>query len=154
MHPGDILAAIEIADRTGLCEWTEAGFRAHLAESDTFSLSLFPPGGDLAGFIVARSVPGQGSGPDAELLNIAVLPEYQGRGLGSLLIDPFIAWCRSLNVDKIWLEVRVSNAAAIKFYRKYGLVEAATRPGVYSDPPEDGILMVCNVSKTPKPSNA
>ena len=145
MHPGDILTAIEIADRTGLCEWTEAGFRAHLGESESFSLSLFAPEGEHTGFLVARSVPGQGTGPDAELLNIAVLPEYHGRSLGRLLMDPFIEWCRSRNVEKIWLEVRASNQSAIKFYRKYDFETAATRPALYSDPAEDGILMMCNL---------
>ena len=154
MHPGDILTAIEIADITGLCEWTEAGFRAHLAESGTFSLSLFAPNGEHSGFLVARSVPGQGSGPDAELLNIAVLPEYQGRSLGRWLMDPFIEWCRSLNVEKIWLEVRASNVPAIKFYRKYRFETAAKRRGLYSDPPEDGILMMCKLPKSRKTSNA
>ena len=44
-------------------------------------------------------------------------------------------------VDNIWLEVRESNAGAIKFYEKHGFIAELTRPRFYRDPVENAVIM-------------
>ncbi|HSI88720.1 MAG TPA: GNAT family N-acetyltransferase [Pyrinomonadaceae bacterium] len=142
MIPEDIPSVIEIADATGLCPWSEAGFHAHLADPACLGLTMV--GGDNlpAGFLVARRVPGRENRPDAELLNIAVIKEVQGQGLATLLMKPFLDWCQTAQVERIWLEVRGSNHSAIKFYSKNGFFKRAILANNYVDPVEPGLLMV------------
>ncbi|MDQ6929388.1 MAG: GNAT family N-acetyltransferase [Candidatus Eremiobacteraeota bacterium] len=61
---------------------------------------------------------------DAQLLNIAVAPEAQGRGIAQLLVTRGLAQMRALSVSEVRLEVRPWNAAAIALYRRAGWHEA------------------------------
>jgi len=57
---------------------------------------------------------------DAQLLNIAVDPDVQGRGIAKRLVDAGLSAMRALNVPEVRLEVRPSNRSAIALYRKTG----------------------------------
>ena len=141
MEAPDIPWAIALADATGLCPWSEAGYRAHLADPTCLALVLVSDEKPV-GFLVARRVPGKGDRPDAELLNIAVAKDLQGQGLAKLLMEPFIDWCQTSQVERIWLEVRGSNYPAIKFYTKNGFFKRSILANNYVDPAEAGLLMV------------
>jgi putative acetyltransferase len=57
-------------------------------------------------------------------LTIFVAPAWQRRGVGSALLRALIAWARGApGVEKIELQARASNAAAIALYRTLGFVE-------------------------------
>lgn len=62
------------------------------------------------------------TGPDipARILSVAVLPEYQGKGIGKELTKLGIESLQTLGAKKIRLEVRENNAAAIAVYEKLG----------------------------------
>jgi [ribosomal protein S18]-alanine N-acetyltransferase len=147
MELEDIPVVIEIADATGLCPWSEAGYHAHLADPTCLGLTLAGDDNVPAGFLVARRVPGRDERPDAELLNIAVIKAVQSQGLAQLLMKPFIDWCHAAHVDRIWLEVRASNHSAIKFYNKNDFVKRGIRANNYADPVEAGLLMVRYLGK-------
>jgi ribosomal-protein-alanine N-acetyltransferase len=74
-------------------------------------------------------------------LNIAVAPEKRGRGIGRYLLGRVIELGENVSVDRIWLEVRPSNSAALALYRGAGFIEDGIRPGYYSDTGEDAVLM-------------
>lgn len=78
---------------------------------------------------------------EAHISTIASHPAYRRQGLGELLLAGMIR--RSLNLDatRISLEVRVSNAAAISLYRKYGFVQVGVKPHYYRDNMEDALDM-------------
>jgi ribosomal-protein-alanine N-acetyltransferase len=78
---------------------------------------------------------------DIHLLNIAVAPEKRGRGIGRYLLGRVIELGENVSVDRIWLEVRPSNSAALALYRGAGFIEDGIRPGYYSDTGEDAVLM-------------
>jgi ribosomal-protein-alanine N-acetyltransferase len=59
-----------------------------------------------------------------EIINIAILPSYQHRGLGRQLMAAVQQYCESMQIAKLTLEVRKSNRQAIKFYRQLGFSEA------------------------------
>lgn len=61
---------------------------------------------------------------DAQLLNIAVLPEAQGKGIATGLIRAGLEAMRELHVPEVRLEVRPWNASAVHLYRKTGWREA------------------------------
>lgn len=89
--------------------------------------------GRVAGYIVFQRI----SEDETEILNLAVDPEYRRRGVASALLRAVIERSRG----RLWLEVRVSNAAARRLYRKFGFVETGIRQNYYANPPEDGIVM-------------
>ncbi len=57
---------------------------------------------------------------DAQLLNIAVEPESQGRGIASALVREGLAVMRVLGVSEVRLEVRPWNYGALRLYEKTG----------------------------------
>jgi len=89
------------------------------------------------GFLVA-----QNSGPEWELENIAVLPECRRQGIARGLLSALLAQARALLAERILLEVRASNQAAIRFYETSGFESLARRRDYYRNPPEDAIIFV------------
>ena len=81
--------------------------------------------GRIRGFVVLAW-----AGGDAELLNLAVDPDWQGRGLGRALLDLAVSRARSV-ASVLFLEVRVSNHRAIGFYQQADFFEVGLRPNYY-----------------------
>ena len=79
--------------------------------------------------------------PEAEILKVAVLPEMRAQGIGRMLADQLIRALRDKGVGVLHLEVRESNRAARILYETCGFRHAGRRPGYYSDPREDAVLM-------------
>jgi len=95
----------------------------------------------IIGFFIGEHVAGE-----ATLMNICVSPEFQGKGYGQLLLSEFIQQAKSLNNDKIWLEVRAKNLNAQMLYIKNGFIEINRRTGYYPSASgfggyEDAIVM-------------
>jgi ribosomal-protein-alanine N-acetyltransferase len=77
----------------------------------------------------------------AHITNIAVRKEYQGMGLGGLLIIATIDLSLELKAGSITLEVRASNLVAQNLYSRYGFTQTGLRRGYYLDNKEDAIIM-------------
>jgi ribosomal-protein-alanine N-acetyltransferase len=73
------------------------------------------------------------------ILNIAVRKEYQGRGVGTMLLDEVEKRFRGKGADVAYLEVRESNVNAQQLYRHRGYQYVRTAEGYYGD--EDGYIM-------------
>jgi ribosomal protein S18 acetylase RimI-like enzyme len=56
----------------------------------------------------------------AELASMFVLPAYRGRGIGQVLVDEFVAWCRDRGVERISVTAFSTNDGALRFYRRLG----------------------------------
>lgn len=78
---------------------------------------------------------------EAHIVNIAVRQSFRRRGTGELLLIALIDMAIELEASLILLEVRASNAAAIRLYHKYGFTEIRLRRGYYADNKEDGVVM-------------
>lgn len=78
---------------------------------------------------------------EAELANFAVAPEWRGRGIGRRLMQDFIDTVGGFERTTVYLEVRLSNAAALALYRSFGFQEVGRRPSYYSKPVEDALVM-------------
>ncbi len=78
---------------------------------------------------------------EAHITTIAVDPEYQGNGIGELLLLGLIE--RSVQIGAHWLtlEVRVTNRVAQALYEKYTFKEMGLRRRYYSDNGEDALVM-------------
>jgi ribosomal-protein-alanine N-acetyltransferase len=76
----------------------------------------------------------QESRPVGHLISIAVAPGFRGRGVGAGLLSETIRVLRDhYRVESIYLEVRVSNAPAIRLYEKFGFRRARIVKGYYRD---------------------
>ena len=78
----------------------------------------------------------------ADLANIAVLPECRGQKLGRELLGITLEKACKIGVSEVFLEVRESNAAARGLYNASDFVEIGRRKKYYSNPREDAIIMV------------
>ncbi|MFP5392570.1 MAG: ribosomal protein S18-alanine N-acetyltransferase [Gammaproteobacteria bacterium] len=81
---------------------------------------------------------------EAHLLNVAVAAPRQGQGLGRYLLDKVICCARGLSMDSVLLEVRPSNARALRIYERYGFTQIGRRRGYYpahEGQREDAIVM-------------
>lgn len=92
--------------------------------------------GRVSGFLIARQVL-----DEAEVLNVAVLPEARRKGQASALLAAACEQLRRSGVLRVFLEVRASNQPAIAFYRKHGFNESGRRKAYYRDPVEDALCM-------------
>ena len=81
--------------------------------------------GRSAGFALYRTI-----SDEAELLLLAVSPEFRRRGIGKMLLDQFLDHARDRGVSRVHLEVREGNPAVI-MYRSAGFSLAGRRPKYY-----------------------
>lgn len=77
---------------------------------------------------------------EVHIVSIAVHPNYRQKGIASLLMDNIFKFCRENNKSSITLEVRKSNIAAQKLYKKYGFIDEGIRKAYYSNR-EDAVIM-------------
>ena len=92
--------------------------------------------GAVCGYVGSQSVL-----DSADMMNIAVHPEYRNRGIACALVSELIALLKNQNVISLMLEVRVSNESAINLYKKLGFEELGIRKKFYEHPVEDAIIM-------------
>lgn len=74
-----------------------------------------------------------GPAQEAELVRIAVEPDYRRQGLAHELLKASLAGLSRMGVQVLHLEVRVSNKAARSLYEKDGWVYQGVRKGYYRD---------------------
>lgn len=78
---------------------------------------------------------------DAQIMNVAVDPDFRRRHIGDMLIEKMIEMAESENLQTMSLEVRVSNEAAISLYKKYKFEIQGRRKNYYQDNNEDAYIM-------------
>jgi len=88
--------------------------------------------GRVAGYIITCV-----EGDAAHVISIATDPEYRRRGVGKLLLCTALKLLAEGKVGEVFLEVRVTNEAALKLYQAVGFELVETLKSYYSDG-EDG----------------
>lgn len=83
---------------------------------------------------------------EIHLLNVAVDPAARRCGIGRRLVLAVIEFAEARSADKILLEVRASNEAAIRLYEGLGFERFHVRARYYSDG-EDGIEMMLRLEE-------
>lgn len=64
----------------------------------------------------------------AEIQRIYVVAEFQGRGLGTALIEHAKSWARAKDRSTLWLGVWEHNDAALAFYHRHGFTRIGEHP--------------------------
>lgn len=70
---------------------------------------------------------------EARILMFAVERRQRMQGVGTLLMSTFLERCRARGFRRVTLEVRVSNATAIRFYSRYQFSVVDLLRAYYSD---------------------
>lgn len=78
---------------------------------------------------------------EAHVTTIGVDTPYRGRGFGEALFLKLLDEAIRRGANVMTLEVRISNASAMRLYEKYGFSIHGVRPHYYSDNGEDAYLM-------------
>jgi len=78
---------------------------------------------------------------EAHLNNLAVRTDYRGKGVAFSLVVDMIKRARMEGARWSTLEVRQSNKAALRLYKKLGYDVRGVRPHYYDDTHEDALIM-------------
>ena len=111
--------------------WSRADLKAQL-DIKTSHFLVADVDGRAVGYMGLQIFSGEGY-----VTNIGVLPEYRRQGIAKALIEEAM----KNEMEFITLEVRKSNAPAIKLYKSMGFKNVGRRPKFYREPVEDAILM-------------
>ncbi len=136
MQEADLRQVLHIERRSFTIPWSDATFRGLLRRQST-ALLVAERVGEVVGYAVLWF-----AADEAELGDMAVLPEARRRGLGRWLLDGALAEAARRGAKRVYLEVRESNTAARSLYERAGFETAGTRADYYSEPKEDAILMM------------
>jgi len=107
--------------------WDEASIKALLEHPA--STSLLAVAGDpksIKGFVIAQL-----AADEAEILSIAVSPDWRRSGLGTMLVEGLARASKRGEAARIFLEVAEDNEAARSLYRKTGFAEVGRRKSYY-----------------------
>ncbi len=136
--PEDVLAPAAVERAAAHNPWSLSQFVSSSLRTNKHSQVLLASADELVGFLVYQRIRGE-----ATLINIAVLPDYQGLGGAALLLAALLNGLETVGVRRCLLEVRRSNAPAIALYRRHGFVDDGVRSNYYptADGREDALLM-------------
>ena len=98
--------------------------------------------GEIDATIVAHGVMSVAVG-ECQIFNLGVHPDWQGHGLGRQMLRHLLKLARRREAATAFLEVRVSNAAALALYRAEGFCEIGRRRNYYPAPNgrEDALVL-------------
>jgi [ribosomal protein S18]-alanine N-acetyltransferase len=139
MRLADISAVAAIENESFTSPWSENSLRAEIGSYGSVA-RVAVLDGDVAGYSIAKKVL-----DEAQLLDLAVMPEFRRRGIAGLLMEDLIRLLRVDGVENIYLEVRASNVAAGRLYERSGFTVTGKRKDYYSNPVEDAILMTLKI---------
>lgn len=135
----DLPAVMQLERAAHSHPWRQSSFEDCLRGRQRCWLAEYK--GVLVGYVVVAH-----GGGDAELLNIAVAPGFQRKGIGSYLLQHAVNYVKD-HADMMFLEVRVSNRKAIELYAREGFFEVGQRKNYYPtvNGREDALLMACQL---------
>lgn len=129
---GDIPALCMLEEECFSSPWSAKGFEDFFANGCSHCLTAACDG-EVCGYVGMNLMLGEG-----EITNLAVTEKYRRRGVALALLA---ALYRIEGLDRLLLDVRVSNTAARALYEKCGFTVDGVRKGFYSKPREDAVLM-------------
>jgi len=136
MTDSDVDAVMAIEQQVYPHGWTAGIF--HDCLRVRYSCWVMEQGAQLIGYGILSA-----GGGEAHILNIAIDPGFQGKGLGRRLMEFLLQTARHHRADTAFLEVRPSNRVALHLYDTMGFNQVGLRRGYYPADKgrEDAIIM-------------
>ncbi len=138
MKDADLAAVQEIESLSFSNPWSDATFRGEIQNKGiSFPMIIVrPQDGRAVGYIMYWQIR-----DEVQINNVAVHPDFRGKGIGEAAMRLVLKEVREKGATFVTLEVRVSNAAAVRLYEKLGFKILGTRKGYYTNPVEDAYVM-------------
>ena len=92
--------------------------------------------GQMAGYVIVYF-----AADESEIARIAVDEKFRRQGVAGALLDEMERVLAGKGIARLMLDVRKSNAAALRFYLSRGFKEDGVRKNFYTNPIEYAILM-------------
>ncbi|MFZ9819593.1 MAG: ribosomal protein S18-alanine N-acetyltransferase [Methylophilaceae bacterium] len=132
----DLKNILLIESQNKVALWSLKNFQESLTAKDYFKVMRFND--ETVAFIIAKVM-----NHECEILNLGVEISMRKKKLASKLLNNLIDFSKVLNIKQIFLEVRVSNTAAVNLYDKFKFNEIGYRPNYYitENGREDALIM-------------
>lgn len=114
--------------------WDEAGFAALLRHPGRRALIALAAGAPVGLVLVGVAA------DEAEILTLAVLPQWRRQGAGRALVEAALGHAARQGATRLVLEVAVRNAPARALYAALGFAEIARRRAYYAGG-EDALVL-------------
>ena len=126
---------VQIETQSFADPWSDTLLRQMVSSPDVlFNVALLD--GRVVGYIVLRTIQ-----DEAEIYNLAIVPVARRQGIARQLLQNTLCMINGAGVCAVYLEVRAKNIAAIQLYQAAGFAQVGVRPGYYTNPADDAILM-------------
>ena len=134
LEKSDIEYVINIENICFVDPWSRNIFEEEIESNKTLYYSSYL-GDTMVGYVGLRQIFDEG-----HIMNIAVLPEYRGKGISEKMLFKIFEDADK-NIKSYTLEVRASNIAAQKLYEKFEFKSVGIRKGYYGNNGEDAVIM-------------
>lgn len=118
--------------------WSSSQFKEEFAGIPTTRfMSVAEDGNTIVGYCgVFLPAPGV----EADILTVAVLPDYRRKGIAKEFMRQIEEWSQQRQASAMMLEVELSNESAIKLYESLGYMKISVRMDYYG-PGKDAHVM-------------
>jgi len=138
LAPDDLAYVAALERQIHAAPWTLGNFRDALAAG--YCAMVGEREGRIVAFGVLMLAPGE-----AQILNLSVVPDARRQGLGRALLRRLVDVAVRSGAEQCFLEVRVSNLAALELYAKEGFGAVGRRhdyyPATAATPREDALVL-------------
>jgi len=146
LEPTDLAYVAALERQIHAAPWSLGNFRDALAAG--YCAMVGEREGRIVAFGVLMLAPGE-----AQVLNLSVVPDARRAGLGRALLRRLIDVAVRARAGQCFLEVRVSNAAALALYAAEGFEPVARREDYYpptsTTPREDALVLRRDLTARP-----
>ena len=154
MAAGDLDQVLAIERVSFVTPWTRAAFcyeieQNKVARCTTMREAGMREAGRIVGYLCLWEI-----GHEIHITNLAVHPEWRRRGVGRRLLALAMAEGTARGVTLAFLEVRPTNAQALKLYESLGFQVIGRRTGYYFDTGEDALVMEARLGGDAAPAVA
>lgn len=135
-HIDDLKAILEIERVSFATPWSLEAFKVELKDNEYARYLCLELDGQVIGYMGLWFILDEG-----HITNIAISPNHQGQHWGEFLMRSVMEKMVEQGMERMTLEVRVSNSPAQSLYQRLGFAIAGVRKGYYADTGEDAMIM-------------
>lgn len=129
-------AVVAIEQQVFPSPWSLGLYLSEITQGGTRAYYVARYAGEVIGYAGLMVAVGEG-----HVTTIGVVPEWQRRGVGRLLLLTLARTAIERGANSLTLEVRVTNTGAQAMYHEFGFAPAGIRKNYYAEVHEDAIVM-------------
>jgi len=126
--------------------WTRGMLLDEVTNIDTRRYTVVEDDGKILGYLGVMFVI-----DELHINTIGVLPDYEGKGIGTALMDDAWRDAKERGIQRATLEVAVSNKRAQDLYYRYGFKPVGIRKNYYDKINEDALVLWADLPVEEKP---